>query len=235
MPSGRIKKNFTQVSTFALLDNNLSLKGKGLYSLIQHYITIKDFTLYKATLKKDCVEGEKSFESAWKELKDKGYLVQHKYKNAKGAFYYEYELIENPKVLKEIPVDNYTDSDCSIPLDEQNTIDEICQEVAVTTECIMEVSEATGFNGLESQELLKAAKNDVVKVIECYRYALKQKGIKNIVAYIKACIVRNIKIPKENYTNSSKVLRFNDYDQRKYDYDALERAFLYGEEYQLPM
>lgn len=101
METGRFRKKkiyFTQVSNVALRDTNLSLKAKGLYALIQSYITIEDFTLYKTTLLKDCSEGKKAFESAWKELKDSGYLLQHRLQGEKGKFYYEYELLDEPQI-----------------------------------------------------------------------------------------------------------------------------------------
>src|SRR3712207_8652195 len=92
------KVYFTQVSNNAIRDNELSLKAKGLYALIQSYITIEDFTLYKSHLKKQCVEGEKAFENTWKELKDKGYLIQYRLQDFKTKhFYYEYELLEDRK------------------------------------------------------------------------------------------------------------------------------------------
>ena len=92
----RKKKNkFTQVSNEALRDTNLSLKAKGLYALIQSYLTIENFTLYKSTLKSVCVEGEKAFESTWKELKDAGYLVQYRLQDPETkTFYYEYDLLD---------------------------------------------------------------------------------------------------------------------------------------------
>ena len=97
MESGafRVKKvYFSQVSNHALRDTKLSLKAKGLYALIQSYITIEGFTLYKTTLAKQCSEGKHSFESTWKELKDRGYLVQHKCRTETGSFCYEYELLD---------------------------------------------------------------------------------------------------------------------------------------------
>lgn len=100
---GRFRKKktyYSQVSNHALRDDFISLKAKGLYSLIQSYITLEDFILYKTTLLKQCKEGKKAFNSSWKELKDAGYLKQYKMKNDKGSFYYEYELLdkkENPQ------------------------------------------------------------------------------------------------------------------------------------------
>jgi hypothetical protein len=90
------KVYFTQVSNHALRDKNLSLKAKGLFALIQSFVTLPDFILYKNTLKKNCEEGQKAFESTWKELKDKGYLAQEKHQNPDGTFYYVYELLDVP-------------------------------------------------------------------------------------------------------------------------------------------
>ena len=98
MQNGTFKKKriyFSQVSNTALRDPKLSLKAKGLYALIQSYITIEDFVLYKNTLKRNCPEGEKAFENTWKELKDSGYLLQEKHRN-NGQFFYEYELLDAP-------------------------------------------------------------------------------------------------------------------------------------------
>ena len=98
----RMKKVFfTQVSNIALRDATLSLKGRGLYSTIQSYITIEGFTLYKTTLLKNCKEGQKAFESAWKELKKLGYLIQHRLQDEKGQFFYEYELLDEPQLVEE--------------------------------------------------------------------------------------------------------------------------------------
>lgn len=94
--SFRAKKNpFTQVSNSALRDNRLSLKAKGLYSLIQSYVSIPDFTLYKGHLMSICKEKEKAFDSAWKELKVNGYLKQYRIPKGKNdAFVYEYDLLD---------------------------------------------------------------------------------------------------------------------------------------------
>lgn len=100
--SGQFRKKkiyFTQVSNVALRDSSLSLKAKGLYALIQSYLTIEDFTLYKNTLKKHLKEGEKAFESTWKELKDAAYLIQYRLQDPKTKqFYYEYELLDEPNI-----------------------------------------------------------------------------------------------------------------------------------------
>lgn len=98
MESGRIRKKkraFTQVSNAAMRDPNLSLKAKGLYALINSYIDIPDFELYKGFLMKQCMEGKAAFQSSWDELKKAGYLIQHQVRNG-NRFTYEYELLDTP-------------------------------------------------------------------------------------------------------------------------------------------
>ena len=98
--NGSFKKKkiyFTQVSNNALRDNSLSLKAKGLYATIQSYVTLENFTLYKSTLEKQCSDKKTSFDTAWKELKNSGYLLQLKSKNnATGQWIYQYDLLDTP-------------------------------------------------------------------------------------------------------------------------------------------
>jgi hypothetical protein len=106
---GRFRKkrvNFSQVSNDILRNENISLKAKGLYALIQSYITLEDFTLYKKFLMNKCKEGEKAFDAAWKELKDNGYLIQYKMREGANSFYYEYELLDTPLDPHFVPLEN---------------------------------------------------------------------------------------------------------------------------------
>jgi len=101
--NGQFRKKkvyFTQVSNVALRDKTLSMKARGLYSVIQSYITIENFILYKTTLRKAFKEGDKAFGSAWNELKKSGYLLQYRLKDDRGIFYYEYELLETVDVVE---------------------------------------------------------------------------------------------------------------------------------------
>ena len=90
----RKKTNFSMVSNEILRDKTVSLKAKGLYSLIQSYVTLDDFVLYKGFLMSHCVEGRKAFDAAWSELKETGYLIQYRMKDKENHFYYEYELLD---------------------------------------------------------------------------------------------------------------------------------------------
>lgn len=112
MQSGAFRKkktSYAQVSNFALRDEKLSLKAKGLLSLIESYINLENFTLYKQFLINKSKDGETSFRGAWKELKDNGYLIQYKLQDKyTKQFYYEYDICDNPHVENQPMVTNAT-------------------------------------------------------------------------------------------------------------------------------
>jgi hypothetical protein len=69
------------------------LKAKGLYLVIQAYITMPDKKWTKADFLRLAKEGNKAFDSAWKELKDTGYLKVH-IMSDNGRWRTEYELLD---------------------------------------------------------------------------------------------------------------------------------------------
>lgn len=85
---------FAQVSNEALHNTELSCKSRGLYAIIQSYITIPDFILYKSHLRKVTCLGMRAFDGAWLELKAIGYLKQYRIRTAAG-YRYEYELLDH--------------------------------------------------------------------------------------------------------------------------------------------
>ena len=106
--NGRFRKkkvNYAMVSNSIIRNDDISLKAKGLYALIQSYITIEGFTLYKWFLQSKCKEGRKAFESAWSELKQSGYLVQYRMQDKETKrFYWEYELLDEIEAEKPLPL-----------------------------------------------------------------------------------------------------------------------------------
>lgn len=90
------KTSFSMVSNEIIRDDTISLKAKGLYTLIQSYITMDNFILYKGFLSGRCSDGKCSFDTAWEELKGRGYLIQYRMRDDKNQFYYEYELLDRP-------------------------------------------------------------------------------------------------------------------------------------------
>ena len=93
---------FTMVDNRVVENKNLSMKAKGLYLIIMHYVTIPNFTLNKRYLMSLSKEGERAFDSTWKELKDAGYLKQYRLKGEDGKWVYEYELLIEPIIESDV-------------------------------------------------------------------------------------------------------------------------------------
>lgn len=91
----RSKKGFTVVQNEITKDTNISLKAKGLYLVIQAYISMPDKKWTKEDFRNLTKEGKKAFDSAWKELKDFGYLKVH-FMPDNGKWQAEYELLDEP-------------------------------------------------------------------------------------------------------------------------------------------
>ena len=91
----RSKKGFTVVQNEITRDTHISLKAKGLYLVIQAYISMPDKKWTKEDFRNLTKEGKKAFDSAWKELKDFGYLKVH-FMPDNGKWQAEYELLDEP-------------------------------------------------------------------------------------------------------------------------------------------
>lgn len=91
----RSKKGFTVVQNEITRDAKISLKAKGLYLVIQAYISIPNKKWTKEDFRNLTKEGKKAFDSAWKELKDFGYLKVH-FMPDNGKWQTEYELLDEP-------------------------------------------------------------------------------------------------------------------------------------------
>ena len=91
----RSKKGFTVVQNEITRDVKISLKAKGLYLVIQAYISMPDKKWTKEDFRNLTKEGKKAFDSAWKELKDFGYLKVH-FMLDNGKWKTEYELLDEP-------------------------------------------------------------------------------------------------------------------------------------------
>ena len=73
------KKGFTVVANTAIRDESLSIEARGVYALIQSWITLEtdDFVCSKAFIFEKSNTGEKKFDRIWNELKASGYLKMY--------------------------------------------------------------------------------------------------------------------------------------------------------------
>lgn len=88
--------NFTVMSNYHLKDKNISLKAKGLLSLM---LSLPDNWDYSVNGLVAICGGEKqtAIKNTLTELKDNGYLLVTKNKNLQGIFEYEYCVYETPQ------------------------------------------------------------------------------------------------------------------------------------------
>lgn len=175
--NGQFRKKkvyFTQVSNVALRDKTLSMKARGLYSVIQSYITMENFILYKTTLRKAFNEGDKAFGSAWNELKKSGYLLQYRLKDDKGIFYYEYELLETVDVVEPLKTPDSIHPPKRYPMDNVP-----CGKGGVYTNTylnntyILKEEEATGTFSedelITKEEIAVTTMTDIDELIDLYK------------------------------------------------------------------
>lgn len=92
---------YCSVPDSAARDKTLSLKAKGLYLLIESCLNNPEFDRnhLKQSLFDLCKESSKAFDSAWKELKEAGYLKQCRVSqknNGANRFSYFYKLLDTP-------------------------------------------------------------------------------------------------------------------------------------------
>ena len=239
------KVYFTQVSNTALRDPNLSLKAKGLYALIQSYITIEDFTLYKNFLLKQSKDRRDGFQTAWNELMKAGYLIQYKMKNEKGVFYYEYELLdtpqphtenphtenpdmenphmENPYVYKETNkkntnLNNTYNKSSSSKSDKSNS-KETNEEDDLKYKQLIDKCKKVGIKLSLKQLNTLMSLYDPLKVLRALEKAfnvVNKKKITNAYNYIATTIENNMKQNITNITVNKEVKnKFNNYEQRQ--------------------
>lgn len=158
-----------------------------------------------------------------KALEKKGYISIKK-KGKKNTYYLLKYLFLNKsnnkvKQKRNVPVG----SNGNIPVEEQMHVEEIINDKKHG-----EVVAITGFNKKQAYELLNVADNKIEKIVQAFEYS-KSKG-KVGFAYVRWCI-KNLDVSKlvKRDTKVEK-FKFNNFDQRKYDYDKLENSLLGWEE-----
>lgn len=98
------------------------------------------------------------------------------------------------------------------------------EEEKSSKEAINEVKSIFKENitGKEAKFILNTAKSDINTIKEKYALSQNVSKIGNIVGWMIKAIKEDYTIPKEKV----KVGSFNDYEQREYDFDALEKKLL---------
>lgn len=87
--------DYTVLSNYHIRDKRLSLKAKGLLTLMLSLPDDWDYSI--SGFVAICKESKTSIQSAIKELEESGYVVKIRGQDEKGRFFYEYNVFEKPR------------------------------------------------------------------------------------------------------------------------------------------
>lgn len=190
----RIQKteNYTVMSNHHLRNKDMSLKAKGLMSLMLSLPPNWDYSI--GGLVAICKESHTSIRSAIKELEDNNYLIRERKNNEKGYFVYEYTLYEMPQP--------HTENQHTVKVDAVNTHTENRRQISKE-----ELSKDELNIDEVSKDKEKEKMNDILislgntELIEMYwDYIEMRKEIKAPLnaRSLKLLIARNERLSKNN-------------------------------------
>lgn len=193
-------KDYTVMSRSHLRDKELSLKAKGLMSLMLSLPEDWDYSVKGlATLSKD---GRESIIGTIKELEERGYLVRTQIKNSSGRFVgYDYEAFENPSAGKPFTENPLTEKPTQYNIEQYNKEKYIIEESILKRE-EKEIKEKREKDLPFSEEL-----NTVIKEWFAYMKEKKQTytaiGTKQLLNRLKEMV------EKHNETYVAEVIKYS--------------------------
>lgn len=224
----RIEKtnNYTVMSNYHLREREMSLKAKGLLSLMLSLPNDWDYTI--EGLVSICKENETAVKSTLKELKDFGYLEIKKVQNQKGQFEYEYNIYEKPQRKKpeveNLRVENPSvENQGQLNINKQNT-------KKINTNNIKEKINKKKYGDfgnvlLTDEEYIKIQKlfpNDYINRIQTLDDYIQSKGkkYKDFVATLKNWARRDgYKFPEEQKEYKELTITEEEYHKRGKKYE----------------
>ncbi|MBU3114756.1 replication initiation protein [Clostridium lacusfryxellense] len=204
------------------LNSEYSLK---LYEILKQYEKVGERIYDLEELKKFL--GIENQYNRYYNLKKRILLVTQKEINEKTDIFFEFEEIKEGRSIKAIRF--YIKANKT----KNKAIEEVCvtlegkctnEEEKRFTELINGVKSIfkENISGLQAKSILDTAKGNINIIKEKYEIAKVTPGIKGIVGWMCDAIKRDYQQLKGKAQNGS----FNDYEQRSYDFDKLERRLL---------
>ena len=199
----RIQKteNYTVMSNHHLRNLNMSLKAKGLMSLMLSLPPEWDYSI--GGLVAICKESHTSIRSALRELEENNYLMRERKNNEKGYFIYEYTLYEMPEphtgnqhTVEKHAENGYTENRREINKDVLSTdklnTDRVSKEKEI---------EHILISSVQDQELFELYK-DYIQMREEMDAALTPKGLQMLIKRCERLSKNNIKVQRLLLENS---------------------------------
>ena len=101
-------KDYTVISNYHFKEKDMSLKAKGLLSLMLSLPNDWDYSI--GGLCTICKENETAIRNTLKELEDFKYLIRTRKQNEKGQFEYDYHIFEKPNSDEPLEEKPYTEN-----------------------------------------------------------------------------------------------------------------------------
>ena len=199
----RVQKteNYTIMSNHHLRNPKMSLKAKGLMSLMLSLPPSWDYSI--GGLVAICKESHTSIRSAIRELEENHYLIRQRKNNEKGYFIYEYTLYEMPQphtgnqhTVEKNADNRHTENRTQINKDELNTdklsIDELNKEKEIEN-VLMD---------LVPDNELKGLYKDYIAMREEVEAPLNARGLKMLIKRCERLSKNNVRVQKVMLENS---------------------------------
>ena len=204
-------KNYTTMSNYHLRDRNLTLKTKGLLSIMLSLPEDWDYSI--KGLVSICKENETAVRSALRELETNGYLIREKKQTEKGLFDYDYTIYEEPQPYIGFPYtdDPYAENHIQLNTNKQNTEykDKLDKQISTVTKNLIDKKflsyediDLLEYDNFIEDMLSKNSYRDVITVINYVYSHMKEKDLSNKLAYFKTSVknnmekIKNIGVPK---------------------------------------
>jgi len=204
------------------LENILSLKSKysiRLYEILKSNLFKKHIEIELEELKNMVCAKEKAY-SIYNNFKNKVILQAHKELAEKTDISFEFEEIKTGRKVTSIKfyiINNKAMNE--IACDKIHS-DDVMNSVFITK--VFKIMNLHKIDPIEAKKIYDTAKGNFEIIEKCYAYCCEKK-VGSIVAYMLKLVKPNEFIePKENIPQSN----FTNYEQRNYDFDALEKKLL---------
>ena len=217
-------KDYLQFRNAIKKDANINLEESYLLEVLFDYYNIDcgyAFPSYEVLMEDLKTKRRAKISKILKSLVKKGYISIKK--NGKKNTYYLLKYLFLNKSKSKVKQKDHApvDSNGCIPVDGQIHVEDF-----LNTKEQQEVIEITKFNEKQAAELLKAASNNLEKIVQAFEYA-KSKG-KAVFAYVRWCI-KNLDVSEliiKKKKDNIKADKFNNFEPRQYDYNKLEKMML---------
>lgn len=211
------------------LENILSLKSKysiRVYEILKSNLFKKQVTIELQDLKSMIGVNEKSYD-VYQNVKNRILIQAQKELKAKTDISFTYDEIKTGR--KVTSINFYINANKT----RNKAIEEACpalegkttnKQEKYHTELINKVKNIfkEDITGLEAKFILNTAKDDITIIKEKYDIVSQMKKVDSVVATMIDAIRKDYQAPKGKENGGS----FNNYEQRDYDFDDLERKLL---------